>query len=111
MLKKILLILAVAFTFQYFYAGSATVQETGVKHEKVILYATSWCGYCQKTREFLAKNNIQYTEYDVEESEDGRKQFDALGGKGVPVIDIRGTVIHGFSLSKMRSTLKGFDLM
>ncbi len=111
MLKKIIMVLAVVFAFQYFYAGSATVKESGVKHDNVVLYATSWCGYCKKTRAFLAENDIQYTEYDVENSEEGRQQFEALGGNGVPVLDIRGTVVHGFSIKKFTEALKQNKLM
>jgi len=111
MLKKIIIVLAIAFAFQYFYAGSATVQESNVKHDNVVLYATSWCGYCKKTRTFLAEHNIQYTEYDVETSEEGRKQFEALGGSGVPVMDIKGTVVHGYSIKKFTATLEKHALM
>lgn len=111
MLKKVILVLAVAFALQYFYTGQAKTTVNEVKHDNVVLYATSWCGYCQKTRVFLNENNIQYTEYDVEKSDEGRAQFEALGGSGVPVIDIKGTVIHGFSLKKMKSTLTQLGLM
>jgi len=32
----------------------------------VVLYATDWCGYCAKTRKFLAERGIAYTEFDIE---------------------------------------------
>ena len=63
----------------------------------VVLYATEWCGYCQKTRELFAENGIPYTEYDIEKSSQGYEEYRALGGKGVPVINANGTVIHGYS--------------
>jgi len=114
-MKKIIFIFVAAFLFQHFYNGTSsgitTSQAAEAQHDEVILYATAWCGYCKKTRAFLAKNNIEYTEYDVEKSEEGHKQHQALGGGGVPVLDIRGTVIHGYSVKKMTSTLKSFDLM
>jgi len=111
--RNILLVLALAaaLALQFFFAGAAAVIESGVKHDNVILYATSWCGYCKKTRAFLAEHNIQYTEYDVERSAEGQKQFKALGGKGVPVMDIKGTIIKGYSEKGMISTLKSHGLM
>ncbi len=112
MIKNLILAAAAVFLFQYFYTGgAASVKVTGNQHNNVILYATSWCGYCKRTRAFFAENNIKYTEYDVEKSEEGRKRYEALGGKGVPVVDIRGTVIYGYSTNKMESTLKQFNLM
>jgi mycoredoxin len=112
LIKKIILLAAIAFLFQLFYQNEAPVAHAAeIKHDNVILYATTWCGYCKKTRAFLAKNNIQYTEYDVEESEEGRQQHKALGGNGVPVLDIKGTVIHGYSVEKMELTFKQLNLM
>jgi len=68
---------------------------------KVILYATSWCGYCEKTRELLNENNIEYHEYDVEKSTEGREQYQRLGGKGVPVLLINGEVLKGYDPSRI----------
>lgn len=62
----------------------------------VVLYATSWCGYCAKAREFLAQNNIPYYEYDIEKSPEGREQHKRLGGSGVPVLWVNGETIKGY---------------
>lgn len=73
-----------------------------VAHDgKVILYATSWCGYCEKARELLTQNDIEYHEYDVEKSPEGREQFKRLGGKGVPMLLIKGEVLKGYDPSKI----------
>ena len=64
---------------------------------KVILYGTSWCSYCKKTREFLAENNIAYTEFDIESSDEGRRRYDAINGSGVPVLEVSNTVIRGYA--------------
>lgn len=63
---------------------------------EVVLYATSWCGYCAKAREFLAQNNIPYYEYDIEESSEGHEQYKRLGGRGVPVLWVNGETIKGY---------------
>ncbi len=112
MIKKIILAAVAVFMFQYFYAGgAANVKVTDNQHDNVILYATSWCGYCKRTRAFFSENNIKYTEYDVEKSEVGRQQYEALGGQGVPVVDIKGTVIFGYSVKKMKTILQEKDLI
>lgn len=112
MMKKIIFAVVAVFLFQSFYNSSAaTIKVTDNHHDSVILYATSWCGYCKKTRAFFDENDIKFTEYDVEKSEEGRHRFEALGGQGVPVVDIKGTVVYGYSIKNMKATLKQFNLM
>jgi len=72
---------------------------------QAVLYATEWCGYCAKTRAFFKENNIAFREYDIEKSDDGKAQYDRLGGNGVPVVMIADEVIHGFDEAAMRSAL------
>ena len=69
--------------------------------EQVILYATEWCGYCQKARELMSENDISFYEYDIEKSDQGRQQFESVGGKGVPVLIIDGEVVKGYRPSKI----------
>ena len=75
-----------------FFDGEPAVTGSG----DVVLYATDWCGYCRKTRELFEEQGVTYREYDIEKSEEGMRRYEALGGNGVPVVDIRGTVIHGY---------------
>ena len=64
--------------------------------DSVVLYSTSWCGYCKKTRELLEKNNIAYAEFDIEHSKAGRKEYDALNGRGVPLLVMGGEILRGY---------------
>lgn len=74
--------------------------------EGVVLYATEWCGYCRKTREFFKQNNIAFVEYDIEKSAEGRAQYDQLRGSGIPLIVIRGEVLRGYDPSALKRALK-----
>lgn len=73
--------------------------------QEVILYATSWCGYCRKTRALLEREGVAYTEFDIETSDEGRRRYEALDGDGVPVLDVRGDVIHGYDEAEILSAL------
>lgn len=73
---------------------------------KVIMYATSWCPYCVQAREFLNDNNIEFVEYDIEQSQEGKEQHKRLGGRGVPVFLINGEVVKGFNQSKILALAK-----
>ncbi|MDG6404450.1 glutaredoxin family protein, partial [Pseudomonas quasicaspiana] len=45
-------------------------------------------------------------EYDIEKSDEGRKAYEALGGRGIPLIDVNGTIIRGFSEEAILAALK-----
>ena len=63
----------------------------------VIMYSTSWCGYCKQARRYFNQKQIAFTEYDVEKTDKGKQDFKRLGGKGVPVILVGDQRLNGFS--------------
>jgi len=67
----------------------------------VLMYGTSWCGYCAKARKLLDEQGITYYEYDIESSEEGYRQYKDLGGAGVPVFQIGGKVVKGYNPSRV----------
>jgi glutaredoxin len=70
----------------------------GIGAGDVVMYATAWCGYCQKTREFLRDRGVPFIERDIEQSAQARREYQALNGRGVPLLVIRGTVVvQGYS--------------
>jgi mycoredoxin len=71
----------------------------------VVLYATQWCKYCQKTRQFLADNKIDYVEYDIETSEQGAREFKDLHGAGVPLLRINSEIVTGYNPSAIMAAL------
>lgn len=99
-MKRILLILAALAAWQHWDRLEPMLfgkpQQVAGQGE-VILYATSWCGYCAQTREFLGERGIPYIELDIEKSPEARRAYDALGGRGVPMLKVNGTVIHGYN--------------
>lgn len=64
---------------------------------KVILYSTTWCEYCKRAKAYFRKHGIAYTEYDVETSARGKRDYKRLGAKGVPVILVGKRRMNGFS--------------
>ena len=76
-MKKIIFLLVAVFLLHHLYQR-APVTVSDIKHDIVILYVTSGCGYCKNMRQFLKDNHINYTQYDIEQSEQGRKQHAAL---------------------------------
>src|SRR5690554_53931 len=104
------LTLAAAFFYiqaQFFErATTATTKTTNkpvTQSKTVIMYATSWCPYCQKAREYFAANNIHYTEYDIEKDEQALQRYKSLGGRGIPFILIDELRISGFDEKRLHA--------
>lgn len=63
----------------------------------VVMYSASWCGYCKKAAIHFRKNNIPFTEHDIEKSEQAALQYKKLNGRGVPIILIGDQRMNGFN--------------
>ena len=74
--------------------------------KNIIIYSTPTCHYCALAKEFLHVKGINYTEYDVAADLDKRKEMvDKSGQMGVPVIDIDGQIMVGYSEEELAKTL------
>lgn len=101
-MKKLLLLILIIAGVKYYKDRS--LDPSSLARSDVILYATNWCGYCQKTRQFFAIHRIPYTEYNIETSAYGKARYDKIAkGSGVPVVEIKGNVIRGYSERLLRS--------
>jgi mycoredoxin len=102
--KKIFLLLSALALYQYWDDLQRWFQPPLANRPgEVVLYATQWCGYCAKTRELLAEDQVAYREIDIETDAAGEAAFKALGGRGVPLLDIKGTLIHGYDPQATRA--------
>ncbi len=72
----------------------------------VILYSTSWCPYCVKTRHFFRNANIPFTEHDIEKSPEHNRNYESYGLRGVPLIIIGPTVVQGYDPKALRAAIE-----
>ncbi|MDX1630774.1 MAG: glutaredoxin domain-containing protein [Thermoanaerobaculia bacterium] len=75
---------------------------------RVVLYATSWCPWCEKSRRLLAALGVSYTEKDIEKQPGAAAEMRRkVGGEtGVPVLDIGGTLVRGYDRETIIRVLK-----
>lgn len=73
---------------------------------RVVMYATSWCPYCRKARNYFRNNGIPFTEYDIEKNAQARREYDALGARGVPVILVGKKRMNGFTAAGFEKLYK-----
>ena len=111
-LKKVLLVLLVVVVIQNWgkierlFNPSQVVSEHTRATARVALYATEWCGYCKQIRRFLDQKGIPYQAFDIEKDAQARKAYEALGGRGIPFVDVNGTLIRDYSPEKIMAALK-----
>jgi len=74
--------------------------------KKVTIYSTPNCHFCHAAKDFFKENNIEYTDYNVAEDAEKRKEMmEKTGQMGVPVIFIDGEMVIGFDRSKLKKFL------
>ena len=111
-LKKVALVLLVVVIYQNWgkiervFTPSQMVSEQTRAQARVVLYATDWCGYCKQTKRFLDSKGIAFREFDIEKDAEARKAYEALGGRGIPLIEVNGTLIRGFDPDEILAALK-----
>lgn len=88
-------------------SGSAGADRPPPAHDQgkvtVIIYGASWCGPCHQAADYLKKKGVAYVMKDIEETpgaaSEMREKLKSAGRSGgsIPVIDVRGQLIVGFS--------------
>jgi glutaredoxin len=72
----------------------------------VTIYTAPWCGWCRKTIAFLDARGIDYVNKDIEADEDWAEELEQkTGGRGIPLVEIDGSRIHGYNPGEMAALL------
>lgn len=72
----------------------------------VKIYSTPTCVYCKMAKDYFKKHNVPYTEYNVAEDLEARKDMaDKSHQMGVPVIDVDGEIFVGFNRTALAKAL------
>lgn len=78
----------------------------------VTVYSATWCAFCHAAKDYLDKLGVKYTDKDVEaDPASGLEAVDKSGQRGIPVLDIGGTIIVGFDRPKIDFALKNLNLV
>lgn len=76
------------------------------KKKKVVMYSTQKCSYCKRARRYFKSKNIPFVEKDINKSKQNEKEWQKLGGGGVPIILIGKKRMNGFSASRFDQIYK-----
>lgn len=76
--------------------------------EPVIIYSTTWCGYCKMLKQYLTDKKVAWVEKDIEKDAEAHAELmGKIGGdfRGVPVTDVKGQIVLGFDRHSIDAAL------
>lgn len=77
-----------------------------------IIYGAAWCGPCHQAAAYLKRRRVQVIEYDIEKEPDRAAEMQrklrgaGLRGGSIPVIDIAGHILQGYSTRALDRALE-----
>jgi glutaredoxin len=84
--------------FERLASGRTTPAGSG----EVVVYGASWCGVCRQAEAYFRSRNVAFVEKDIEREPGAREEMmrkanaAGISTRGIPVIDVRGTILAGF---------------
>ena len=72
----------------------------------VTIYSSSSCHFCKMAKEFLKNKGIEYTEKNISEDPEAKKEMMKMGFTGVPVICVGDETVYGFDKDKIEKLLE-----
>jgi mycoredoxin len=75
---------------------------------KLTMYSTQWCGYCQRLKAQLKRENIEFDEVDIEQDENAANLVEKVNGgnRTVPTVVYEdGTAVTNPSLIQVKEKL------
>ena len=70
------------------------------------VYTTDSCPWCDKAKNYLKSQNLEYTELNVQDDMEARDEMIKKSRQmGVPVLDIDGSIIIGFDKAAILKAL------
>jgi glutaredoxin-like YruB-family protein len=87
-------------------AAEKTKKEKKRKKNRVIVFSTPTCSYCNMAKQYFRRNKIRFKDVDVSRDEAAARDLVRRTGQmGVPVIDINGKLIVGFDKPQINRLL------
>lgn len=82
------------------------MEQTQSNQKKIMIYSTPTCTHCHHVKDYLTEKGFTYQDIDVTKNhEDMIAAVQKSGQRGVPVIDIEGTIIVGFDQDAVDAAL------
>lgn len=74
---------------------------------KALLYTAPGCPFCLMVKAFLQKNGVNVWEADISKDSAAKAEMEKKSGQSnVPVTEIKGKIIIGYDLQKLKEAVK-----
>lgn len=93
--------------------SAAPSEAPAVTGLQVIIYGAAWCKPCHDAAAYLRSKGVRVVEYDIEKEPDRAREMQrklrnaGMAGGSIPVLDIGGTILRGFSPGAIDRALEG----
>jgi len=77
--------------------------------EQVIMYGAEWCHVCKRAKEYMRSRGIAFKEFDIDKSPTGRRHYEQLKGRGVPIILVGNQRMNGFRPARLEALLANLE--
>lgn len=99
-MKKFLLLMLLGFAAFKLYNQHGAEKSIG-RHDQVIMYALTTCGFCKEKARLLQEQGIAYVQYDIDVDSARRDELNAKlaqagfppRGYGTPIFDVHGVML------------------
>jgi glutaredoxin len=71
----------------------------------VVMLGAWWCTYCYQAKKYFQRNDIDYCEYDMENTIIGKRLYEENGGGAVPVLLIGKHRLQGFNQQQIEEAI------
>ncbi len=73
---------------------------------RLILYTSPGCTHCRRMKQWLRGRGLRFREEDVTRNTRAFREFQRLGGRGVPLLQAGNRVIRGFDPRRLERQLR-----
>jgi glutaredoxin len=77
-----------------------------MKTPRITLYTTRSCAHCRQLKAWLKQQAVPFREFDIEDNARAFKDFQRLGGRGVPLLLVGQEKIRGFNPNTLADRLR-----
>lgn len=105
------MILGLGFSLAGHAEPAAPARNATAAADKVTMYVMPQCGYCEKVRSLLQQRGVSWDEIDIAASAEGKREFDARGGRGTPLLIVGSDVVHGADAARIDTLLRQHGLL
>ncbi len=81
------------------------MSEAKKRQKRVVLFVSPSCKWCTVAKNYFKKNDIKFKTIDISKDEKAKKDCEAHGCRGVPVVLIGSRWIAGFDQKKIDKEL------